>query len=53
MIYRASIAAGPLAEWVKAVLKYASVLEKIAPLEIELKKLFNKLESSRNRLKQC
>lgn len=53
VIYRASIAAGPLAEWVKAVLKYASVLEKIAPLEIELKKLFNKLESSRNRLKQC
>jgi dynein heavy chain 2 len=53
VIYRASIAAGPLAEWVKAVVKYATVLEKIAPLEGELKKLYNKLESSRNRLKQC
>ena len=53
VIYRASLAAGPLAEWVKAVLKYATVLEKIAPLENELKKLYNKLESSRQRLRQC
>lgn len=44
VIYRASLAAGPLAEWVKAVLKYATVLEKIAPLENELSKLFKKLE---------
>lgn len=45
------MAAGPLAEWVKAILKYATVLEKIAPLESELAKLFKKLESSRTRLK--
>ena len=51
VIYRASLAAGPLAEWVVAVLRYASVLERIAPLENELNKLFKKLESSRNRLK--
>lgn len=53
VIYRASLAAGPLAEWVLAILKYATVLEKIAPLEGELNKLYKKLESSRLRLKQC
>ena len=35
-IYRASVAAAPLAAWVKANIKYAQVLEKIAPLEGEL-----------------
>ena len=35
-IYRASVAAAPLAAWVKANVKYAQVLEKIAPLEAEL-----------------
>jgi hypothetical protein len=29
---------------------YATVLEKISPLEKELKKLYDKLESSRKRL---
>jgi dynein heavy chain 2 len=53
VIYRASLAAGPLAEWVLAVLKYATVLERISPLENELNKLYKKLESSRNRLRQC
>ncbi|CAD8135851.1 unnamed protein product [Paramecium octaurelia] len=52
-IYRASLAAGPLADWVKAILKYATVLEKIAPLEKELSMISKKLDSSRNRLKQC
>lgn len=53
VIYRASLAAGPLAEWVKAILRYATVLEKIAPLEKELNQIYKKLESSKNRLKQC
>jgi len=30
------LAAGPLADWVKAILRYATVLERIAPLEKEL-----------------
>lgn len=47
------MAAGPLAEWVLAVLKYSTVLEKIAPLENELGKLYKKLEASRNRLRKC
>jgi dynein heavy chain 2 len=33
VIYRASVAAGPLAEWVKATLKYSRVVESIKPLE--------------------
>ena len=33
VIYRASVAAGPLSEWVKATLSFSAVLEKIRPLE--------------------
>uniref|UniRef100_A0A914V2S6 Dynein heavy chain coiled coil stalk domain-containing protein n=1 Tax=Plectus sambesii TaxID=2011161 RepID=A0A914V2S6_9BILA len=36
---RASVAAAPLASWVTANLKYAAILEKIAPLEGEKDKL--------------
>jgi dynein heavy chain 2 len=36
VIFRASVAAAPLAAWVKANIKYSSVLESIAPLEREL-----------------
>lgn len=36
---RASVAAAPLAAWVKANIKYAMVLEKIRPLEKEQKNL--------------
>ena len=32
-IYRVSVAAAPLAAWVKANLEYSTVLHKIAPLE--------------------
>ena len=53
VIYRASQAAGPLAEWVKAMLKYSAVLERIFPLEDELNKLQKKLEVSAHRLLQC
>ena len=38
-ILRASVAAAPLAAWAKANLKYSSVLEKIAPLEEDLRAL--------------
>ena len=33
VIYRVSVAAAPLAAWVKANLEYSRVLRKIAPLE--------------------
>ena len=36
VIYKASLAAGPLCDWVKAILKYSKVLEKIEPLEYRL-----------------
>ena len=36
---RASVAAAPLAAWVKACVKYAEVHEKIAPLATEKRKL--------------
>jgi dynein heavy chain 2 len=32
VIYNSSAAAGPLAEWVKAVVQYSKVYEKVAPL---------------------
>lgn len=36
---RASVACAPLAGWVQANIKYAKVLQKIAPLETEQSKL--------------
>lgn len=36
---RASVAAEPLAAWVKANLAYSAILEKIAPLENEKEKI--------------
>ena len=53
VIYRASQAAGPISDWVKATLKYAEILEKIEPLENEQNKLRKKLESSEVRLREC
>ena len=52
-ILRASVAAAPLAAWVKANLKYSSVLEKIAPLEEDLRELSESLDTSRTRMAQC
>lgn len=52
-IYRVSVAAAPLAAWVKANVKYSLVLEKIAPLERDLEELTESLESSRERVVQC
>ena len=53
VIYRASVAAGPLAEWVKATLKYSRVVETIKPLEGELNRLLKDLDSSKSRVIQC
>jgi dynein heavy chain 2 len=43
---RASTAAAPLAAWVKANVKYAEVLERIAPLEAEEKILMRGLKAA-------
>lgn len=47
---RASIAAAPLAAWVKANIKYSFVLEKIGPLEKEQNVLVKNLEQSEQKL---
>lgn len=52
-IYRVSVAAAPLASWVKANVKYSMVLEKIEPLEDDLAEAKHALESSQARLQQC
>ncbi|RDD40688.1 Cytoplasmic dynein 2 heavy chain 1 [Trichoplax sp. H2] len=47
---RASAAAAPLAEWVKANIKFSIVLEKIEPLETEQNALKRNLDKSQARL---
>eukprot|EP00051_Salpingoeca_urceolata_P021875 m.349048 g.349048 ORF g.349048 m.349048 type:complete len:4259 (-) comp19881_c0_seq4:199-12975(-) len=47
---RASRAAAPLAKWVKASLQYASVLERIEPLELEHAGLKQNLDESREKV---
>ncbi|CAK8696967.1 unnamed protein product [Clavelina lepadiformis] len=49
---RASAAAVPLAEWVKANVKYSQVLEKIEPLEKEQNKLKRNLEKAESRVEK-
>ncbi|KAJ3344816.1 Cytoplasmic dynein 2 heavy chain 1 [Entophlyctis luteolus] len=51
LIKRASVAAAPLAMWVKANLQYSSVLERISPLETDLLNLTRSLESSKQRVR--
>ena len=41
-----SVAAAPLAVWVKANLAYSKVLEKVAPLEDELNALMANIDNS-------
>ncbi|XP_028968661.1 cytoplasmic dynein 2 heavy chain 1 [Galendromus occidentalis] len=48
---RASAAAAPLADWVRANVKYAAVLQKIEPLEKEHKRLIENLNTSEQRSK--
>ena len=52
-IQRVSIAAAPMAAWVKANIKYSVVIEKIEPLEHELQEEVEKLEQSQKRLRKC
>lgn len=52
-IQRVSVAAAPLASWVKANLRYSSVLETIEPLQAELQEEETKLEQSQKRLRRC
>ncbi|KAL7696985.1 dynein heavy chain [Lotmaria passim] len=58
-IQRASVAAAPMAEWVKAMLEYSTIMERIAPLTSQLEQLENnqkdgaaKLEHLHKKLKQ-
>eukprot|EP00842_Homolaphlyctis_polyrhiza_P006526 jgi/Hompol1/6875/HPOL_005105-RA len=52
VIKRVSVAAAPLAIWVKANLQYATVVEKVAPLEQDLQRLTTTLEASRARVQK-
>jgi len=52
-ITRVSVAAAPLAAWVKANVKYSLVLEKIQPLTDELNKAERDLEICTSRLTSC
>ena len=52
-IYRVSVAAAPLAAWVKANLEYSAVLVKISPLMEANDQLQAELESSKERLEKC
>ncbi|KAJ3360793.1 Cytoplasmic dynein 2 heavy chain 1 [Kappamyces sp. JEL0680] len=52
VIKRASVAAAPLALWVKANIQYATVVEKVAPLENEMKKLTDSLNQSKTKVRQ-
>ena len=52
-IQRVSVAAAPLASWVKAQIRYSLVIEKIEPLEAELEEEVTKLEQSQKRLQRC
>ena len=52
-IYRTSVAAAPLAAWVKANIKYSLVLEKIQPLTMELTRAESTLKKSQKRLDEC
>ncbi|KAF6780509.1 hypothetical protein AHF37_00019 [Paragonimus kellicotti] len=52
MARRASVAAAPLATWVRANVKYAVVLERIAPLEKEQAQLRSSLTEGEDALKR-
>ena len=52
-IQRVSVAAAPMAAWVKANIRYSLVIEKIEPLQQELEDEVAKLEQSQKRLRRC
>ena len=53
VIYKSSVAAAPLAAWVKANVQYSYILAKIGPLESEMDHLSASLDESRVRLRAC
>ena len=53
VIYRASLAAGPLADWTTAIVRYSKVIETVKPLESELNKLLKDLDGSKRRVIEC
>ncbi|CAD7696589.1 unnamed protein product [Ostreobium quekettii] len=52
-IYHVSVAAAPMASWVKANLEFSKVLENVAPLEDKLQGLTASLKASQDRLITC
>lgn len=52
-IQRVSVAAAPMAAWVKANVRYSLVLDKIQPLEEELNEATRALEGAQERMKEC
>ena len=52
-IYRVSVAAAPMALWVKANVRYSLVLDKIEPLERDLAEANRTLQRSQDRLDEC
>ena len=53
VIHRVSLAAAPLAGWVKANVQYSHALETVKPLEASLRELVAGLEASRVRVGEC
>ena len=53
VIHRVSVAASPLAAWVKANLEYSAVLIRIQPLMNENERLKAELDDSQDRLNKC
>ena len=53
IIIRASVAAAPLATWVRANVEYSCVLEKIQPLQTELDAAEEKLKSAQSNLQKA
>ncbi|GBG24746.1 Cytoplasmic dynein 2 heavy chain 1 [Hondaea fermentalgiana] len=52
-IQRVSVAAAPMAAWVKANVRYSLVLDKIKPLEEELSEATHALEAAQQRMGAC
>nr|BCL66104.1 cytoplasmic dynein 1b heavy chain [Volvox africanus] len=52
VIRRVSVAAAPMAQWVKANLEFSKVLQRVSPLETELYRLQASLEESQRLIKQ-
>lgn len=52
VIRRVSVAAAPMAQWVKANIEFSKVLQRVSPLERELRRLEASLEESQRLIKQ-